>query len=287
MELKIITGMSGAGKSNMVQVLEDMGYYCVDNLPPNLFLKFVELMLQAKEELERVALVADVRGGRFFLDVYDVLQELKNKGIGYEIIFLEASDEVLVRRFKETRRRHPLAARGKSVLEGIQEERQRLQRLRGAADLIIDTSGLKVADFKALVGEHLGRREDCGLQLSIISFGFKYGLPIDVDLVMDVRFLPNPFYLPELKPLSGLDDPVRDYVLERETSRSFLAKYTELLRELIPQYQREGKRDLALAVGCTGGRHRSVAVAEELGRRLGEDSQLSVRVKHRDMLRNV
>ena len=286
MELKIITGMSGAGKSNMVQVLEDMGYYCVDNLPPNLFLKFVELMLQAKEELERVALVADVRGGRFFLDVYDVLQELKNKGIGYEIIFLEASDEVLVRRFKETRRRHPLAARGKSVLEGIQEERQRLQRLRGAADLIIDTSGLKVADFKALVGEHLGRREDCGLQLSIISFGFKYGLPIDVDLVMDVRFLPNPFYLPELKPLSGLDDPVRDYVLERETSRSFLAKYTELLRELIPQYQREGKRDLALAVGCTGGRHRSVAVAEELGRRLGEDSQLSVRVKHRDMLRN-
>lgn len=286
MELKIITGMSGAGKSNMVQVLEDMGYYCVDNLPPNLFLKFVELMLQAKEELERVALVADVRGGRFFLDVYDVLQELKNKGIGYEIIFLEASDEVLVRRFKETRRRHPLAARGKSVLEGIQEERQRLQRLRGAADLIIDTSGLKVADFKALVGEHLGRREDCGLQLSIISFGFKYGLPIDVDLVMDVRFLPNPFYLPELKPLSGLDGPVRDYVLERETSRSFLAKYTELLRELIPQYQREGKRDLALAVGCTGGRHRSVAVAEELGRRLGEDSQLSVRVKHRDMLRN-
>ena len=287
MELKIITGMSGAGKSNMVQVLEDMGYYCVDNLPPNLFLKFVELMLQAKEELERVALVADVRGGRFFLDVYDVLQELKNKGIGYEIIFLEASDEVLVRRFKETRRRHPLAARGKSVLEGIQEERQRLQRLRGAADLIIDTSGLKVADFKALVGEHLGRREDCGLQLSIISFGFKYGLPIDVDLVMDVRFLPNPFYLPELKSLSGLDGPVRDYVLERETSRSFLQKYTELLRELIPQYQREGKRDLALAVGCTGGRHRSVAVAEELGRRLGEDSQIAVRVKHRDMLRNV
>lgn len=287
MELKIITGMSGAGKSNMVQVLEDMGYYCVDNLPPNLFLKFVELMLQAKEELERVALVADVRGGRFFLDVYDVLQELKNKGIGYEIIFLEASDEVLVRRFKETRRRHPLAARGKSVLEGIQEERQRLQRLRGAADLIIDTSGLKVADFKALVGEHLGRREDCGLQLSIISFGFKYGLPIDVDLVMDVRFLPNPFYLPELKPLSGLDGPVRDYVLERETSRSFLQKYTELLRELIPQYQREGKRDLALAVGCTGGRHRSVAVAEELGRRLSENSQIAVRVKHRDMLRNV
>lgn len=287
MELKIITGMSGAGKSNMVQVLEDMGYYCVDNLPPNLFLKFVELMLQAKEELERVALVVDVRGGRFFLDVYDVLQELKNKGIGYEIIFLEASDEVLVRRFKETRRRHPLAARGKSVLEGIQEERQRLQRLRGAADLIIDTSGLKVADFKALVGEHLGRREDCGLQLSIISFGFKYGLPIDVDLVMDVRFLPNPFYLPELKPLSGLDGPVRDYVLERETSRSFLQKYTELLRELIPQYQREGKRDLSLAVGCTGGRHRSVAVAEELGRRLSENSQIAVRVKHRDMLRNV
>ncbi len=285
MELKIVTGMSGAGKTNLVQVLEDMGYYCVDNLPPNLFLKFVELILQVQADFSRVALVADVRGGKFFQDVYGVLQELKNKGIDYEIIFLEASDEALVRRFKETRRRHPLAKSG-SVLEGIREERKRLQRIRGAADIIIDTSGMRVQDFKQQVSDMLGEGDDDRLLVNVTSFGFKYGLPIDVDLVMDVRFLPNPFYVAELKHQTGLDAPVRDYVIERAATQSFLAKYCAMLAEIMPQYLAEGKHHLSLAVGCTGGQHRSVAVAEEIGRRLSAAAPCAkVRVGHRDLRR--
>ncbi len=285
MELKIVTGMSGAGKTNLVQVLEDMGYYCVDNLPPNLFLKFVELILQVQADFSRVALVADVRGGKFFQDVYGVLQELKNKGIDYEIIFLEASDEALVRRFKETRRRHPLAKSG-SVLEGIREERKRLQRIRGAADIIIDTSGMRVQDFKQQVADMLGEGDDDRLLVNVTSFGFKYGLPIDVDLVMDVRFLPNPFYVAELKHQTGLDAPVRDYVIERAATQSFLAKYCAMLAEIMPQYLAEGKHHLSLAVGCTGGQHRSVAVAEEIGRRLSAAVPCAkVRVGHRDLRR--
>lgn len=284
MELKIVTGMSGAGKTNFVQVLEDMGYYCVDNLPPNLFVKFVELILQVQSDYNKVALVADVRGGKFFQDVYSVLQELKNKGIKYEIIFLEASDEILVRRYKETRRRHPLAYKG-GLLEGIREERERLQRIRGQADLIIDSSDLRVQDFKEQAAALLQGTEDERMQVSILSFGFKYGLPIDVDLVMDVRFLPNPFYLPELKNMSGQETAVRDFVLERPVTQSFLLKYTDLLLELLPQYLAEGKRHLSIAVGCTGGRHRSVAIAEELGRRLlaAHNQGISIRVLHRDL----
>lgn len=286
MELKIVTGMSGAGKTNLVQVLEDMGYYCVDNLPPNLFGKFVELILQVHDDGARVALVADVRGGKFFADVYDVLQDLRNKGINYEIIFLEASDEILVRRYKETRRRHPLTKSG-SVLEGIREERKRLQRIRGAADVIIDTSNLKVQDFKQRVANLLQGGADERLLVNVTSFGFKYGLPIDVDLVMDVRFLPNPFYVADLKPQTGLDEAVRDYVLQRPESESFLQKYTDLLLELLPQYVQQGKHHLALAVGCTGGQHRSVAVAEELGRRLSEaQTGAVIRVNHRELQQN-
>ena len=242
-----------------------MGYYCVDNLPPNLFSKFVELILQVQSDYDKVALVADVRGGKFFQDVTRVLQELKNKGLKYEIIFLEASDDILVRRFKETRRRHPLAYK-RGLLEGIQEERQRLAGIRGQADVIIDSSGLRVQDFKEhaaalLTQGQTGER----LQVRVLSFGFKYGLPIDVDLVMDVRFLPNPFYLPELKPLCGQDAPVQ---------------------ELLPLYLAEGKQYLAIGIGCTGGRHRSVAIAEELGGRLlgaGLPDGISVRVGHRDL----
>lgn len=285
MELKIVTGMSGAGKTNLVQVLEDMGYYCADNLPPNLFVKFVELLSQVQADYPRVALVADVRGGKFFADVYDVLQDLRNKGVSYEIIFLEASDEALVRRFKETRRRHPLAKSG-SVLDGIREERRRLQRVRGMADLIIDTSNLRVQDFKEQAGALLGGEEPDRILLSITSFGYKYGLPIDVDLVMDARFLPNPFYVAELKPLSGLDEPIKQFVLDKPETQSFLAKYTDLLAELLPQYLAQGKHHLSLAVGCTGGRHRSVAVAEEIARRLlAAGVPARVRVAHRDLER--
>lgn len=283
MELKIVTGMSGAGKTNMVQVLEDMGYYCVDNLPPNLFSKFVELIAQAQPEYERVALVADVRGGRFFADVYDVLQDLKNKGVGFEIIFLEAADEVLVRRFKETRRRHPMAKNG-SVLDGIREERRRLQRLRGMADIVIDTSNLRVQDFKAQAGALISGEESSRMLFSITSFGYKYGLPIDVDLVLDARFLPNPYYVAELKPLSGKDAEIKDFVLNRAETESFLAKYCDLLAELLPQYLAQGKHHLSLAVGCTGGRHRSVAVAEEIARRMQVlNVGANLRVAHRDI----
>ena len=253
MELKIVTGMSGAGKTNLVQLLEDMGYYCVDNLPPDLFIRFVELLLQVPSAPTRVALVADVRGRGFFRDAYDVLPELKHKGIAYEIIFLEASDAALVRRFKETRRRHPLAENG-GVLEGIRAERQRLQRIRGEADVIIDTSELTVPEFKRQAAALLGADADGRLLVNVLSFGFKYGLPIDVDLVMDARFLPNPYYVAELKPLSGLDAPVRAYVLERPATESFLTQYCRLLVELAPQYQAQGKQHLSLAVGCTGGR---------------------------------
>lgn len=283
MELKIVTGMSGAGKTNMVQVLEDMGYYCVDNLPPNLFGKFVELVGQAQPEYERVALVVDVRGGRFFADTYDVLQELKNKGTTFEIIFLEASDEVLVRRFKETRRRHPMAKNG-SVLDGIREERRRLQRLRGMADIVIDTSSLRVQDFKARAGALLSGGEPDRMLFSITSFGYKYGLPIDVDWVLDARFLPNPFYVEDLKPLSGLDDPIKEFVLNRDTTQCFLDKYCDILAELLPQYLAQGKHHLSLAVGCTGGRHRSVAVAEEIARRMKQKNvAANLRVAHRDI----
>lgn len=283
MELKIVTGMSGAGKTNMVQVLEDMGYYCVDNLPPNLFSKFVELVGQAQPEYERVALVADVRGGKFFADVYDVLQDLKNKGVGFEIIFLEASDEVLVRRFKETRRRHPMAKNG-SVLDGIREERRRLQRLRGMADIVIDTSNLKVRDFKAQAGALLSGEESSRMLFSITSFGYKYGLPIDVDWVLDARFLPNPFYVAELKPLSGLEQPIKDFVLNRAETESFLDKYCNILAMLLPQYLAQGKHHLSLAVGCTGGRHRSVAIAEEIARRMqAVNVAANLRVAHRDI----
>lgn len=285
MELKIVTGMSGAGKTNLVQVLEDMGYYCADNLPPNLFAKFVELLAQSQTEYPRAALVADVRGGRFFADVYDVLQELKSRGIDYEIIFLEARDDVLVRRFKESRRRHPLAKAG-TVLDGIREERRRLQRIRGMADIIIDTSDLRVQSFKEQVSALLSGEDPQEVLLSIISFGYKYGLPIDVDWIMDARFLPNPFYVAELKPLSGLEEPVRDFVLNRPETQSFLTQYCGLLAELLPQYLRQGKHHLSLAVGCTGGRHRSVAVAEEIARRLAEQGAAArVRVNHRDLER--
>lgn len=283
MELKIVTGMSGAGKTNMVQLLEDMGYYCADNLPPNLFAKFVELLNQAQPEYPRVALVADVRGGKFFAGVYDVLQELKNKGITYEIIFLEASDEALVRRFKETRRCHPMAKNG-SVLDGIREERRRLQRLRGMADIVIDTSNLRVQDFKAKAGALLSGGENNRMLFSITSFGYKYGLPIDVDLVLDARFLPNPFYVADLKPLSGLDEPIKSFVLDREATQSFLSKYCDILAELLPQYLAQGKHHLSLAVGCTGGRHRSVAIAEEIARRMQQlGVAATLRVAHRDI----
>ena len=284
MEIKIVTGMSGAGKTQAIQVLEDLGYYCVDNLPPNLFVKFAELASQAQFQLGKVALVADIRGGKFFLDLYDALAQLKAKGIAYEIIFLEANDDVLVRRFKETRRRHPLYSG--SILDAIREERKRLQSLRGMADIVIDTSNMRVKQLKEKMLFTFQVGSNANLSISVVSFGYKYGLPIDADVVMDVRFLPNPFYIDELKYHTGEEENVKQYVLEHPQTNEFLECYSKLLMDLCPMYVKEGKNHLAIAIGCTGGQHRSVVIADELAKRfdiLGKNKGYTVSSIHRDI----
>ncbi|MGI5824105.1 MAG: RNase adapter RapZ [Bacillota bacterium] len=290
-DLKIVTGISGAGKTQVIQILEDLGFYCVDNLPPNLFVKFAELAEQSHSELEKVALVADVRGGRFFLDLINVLEDMKASGVNFEIIYLEASDDALVRRFKETRRKHPLSHTG-SVLSGIREERKRLQTIRGMADIVIDTSDLKASVLKERIVKLVeGDDHQIRMSVSVYSFGFKYGMPIDVDLVMDVRFLPNPYYIEEMRTLTGLNAPVRDYVLNKEVTKNFLEKYSSLLIDILPKYIEEGKKHLSIGIGCTGGQHRSVAIADELGKILtaaqksgkyGLDG-IEIRTDHRDV----
>ncbi|MEW6546945.1 MAG: RNase adapter RapZ [Bacillota bacterium] len=277
-QLVIITGLSGAGKSLAVRTLEDLGFFCVDNLPPELIPKFAELCQQGR--LQRVALVVDIRGGEFFGEVFSALEHLEAVGLPYRIIFLEASDEVLVRRYKETRRRHPLAPHG-GILEGIQEERRRLQELRGRAHIVLDTSDLSPQKLREEVMQlFAGRRR--GLIVVVRTFGYKHGIPLDADLVLDVRFLPNPNYVDSLRDLDGTDPRVRDYVLRWPVSRRFLRLLGGLFRFLLPQYVAEGKTQLTVAVGCTGGRHRSVVVAEYLAdffRRLGH----TVLTEHRDI----
>ncbi len=285
-ELKILTGMSGAGKTQAIHVLEDLGYYCVDNLPPNLFLKFAEVVAMAAEPMSNVALVVDARGGEFLLDLYGALSQLREKHIPYQIVFLEASDEVLVRRFKETRRRHPLAAmEGMSILDAIAEERRRLEEIRGVADVIIDTTSTSAQELKDQLLAVFAQKGIDKLWISVNSFGFKYGIPIDADLVMDVRFLPNPYYVPELKECSGLETGVQDYVLRSADTQDFLRRYLDLLISIIPLYVKEGKKNLTIAIGCTGGRHRSVTIASYLAKELAAREDLGVRVSlsHRDI----
>jgi UPF0042 nucleotide-binding protein len=279
----IITGMSGAGKTQAVQSLEDLGYFCVDNLPPSLIPKFAELCIQSKGRVNKVALVIDIRGGQFFDNLFQALEELKAMGIYYEILFLEAANEILVNRFKETRRRHPLSAEGGGVMEGIKLERRLLQELRGRANKIIDTSELKPNQLKEEI-KNLWGKNDKGKNLSItvMSFGYKYGIPLDTDLLMDVRFLPNPYYIPELKDLTGCDQAVQEYVFKSPISREFVDKYYSLLDFLIPNYITEGKTHLVIAIGCTGGHHRSVALANSLGQLLQND-KYEVTIKHRDI----
>jgi len=278
----IITGMSGAGKTRAIQVFEDLGYFCVDNLPPALLPKFAEMCLQSSGRLNRVALVIDIRGGEFFADLWDALAELEDMHITYHIVFLEADDEVLVRRFKETRRRHPLAPQG-SVTEAIRHERQLLQELRGRAHRIIDTSALSPQELRRELGDlfssaHLGK-----LMVTVMSFGFKHGLPQDADLVFDVRFLPNPHYVDDLRPLDGGDPRVREYLFRWPITRLTVRRISSFMDFLLPHYIVEGKAQLVVAIGCTGGRHRSVVVAEELARRLRTHEQVAVMVAHRDM----
>ena len=280
----IITGLSGAGKSQAVRCFEDLGYYCVDNLPPSLLPKFVELCLQSEGKIPRIALVIDIRGGRFFDSLFESLDSLNQQGIYYEILFLEAADEILVRRFKESRRRHPLSPLGR-VLEGIAQERQRLEELRGRANKIIDTSNLSVHELKEQITDLFGSRSTGSqITLSVTSFGYKYGILMDADLVMDVRFLPNPYYVEGLRELTGTDDRVKKFVLGHEVTRGFVTQFIQLLKFLIPHYIAEGKTHLGIAIGCTGGQHRSVVIAIEIGDALAEMGY-PVLVKHRDRTR--
>ena len=281
MRFIIVTGLSGAGKSEATKSLEDMGYFCVDNLPPRLIPKFAEACNSGN--IEKVALVIDIRGGVFFDDLFESLMYLKSSEFKYEILFLDASDEILVKRFKEARRSHPLSPQGR-VLTGISEERNKLREVKDRADIIIDTSKYAIRDLREKINEYYGDMKSPEKQLSItiLSFGFKYGIPVDSDLVFDVRFIPNPFYIPELKKYSGSDEPVKKYVLDQKETQGFIEKLEDMLRFLIPNYIKEGKRQLIVSIGCTGGRHRSVAIANAIHEQLLNDS-FDSRIEHRDI----
>lgn len=280
--LVIVTGLSGAGKTQAIRCLEDMGFFCVDNLPPKLISKIAELCQQSGERVRRVALVIDVRGGLFFDALSEELNNFQQQGINYEILFLEASDEVLVRRYKESRRQHPLGEEI-SVLEAIRTERERLRELRGKASIILDTTGMSARDLKENLTQLFGKPESASLSVSLLSFGYKYGIPLDADLVFDVRFLPNPNYVEELKHLTGLDSAVVEYIFANTVTKSFMRRFYSLLRFLLPYYVQEGKSHLVVAIGCTGGQHRSVAVAERLSHMLQRSYQ--VNLHHRDIPR--
>ncbi|WP_308639935.1 RNase adapter RapZ [Paenibacillus silvisoli] len=281
-KLVIITGMSGAGKTIAVQSLEDLGFFCVDNLPPVLIPKFAELIEQSNGKIGKVALVIDLRGREFFTALSESLTYLKEHyTIGYEILFLDATDSVLVQRYKESRRMHPLAPEG-MPLEGIKLERRILEDLKGSATQVIDTSNLKPVQLKERIMSRFRNSDLSTISINVTSFGFKYGIPIDADLIYDVRFLPNPHYVDHLRPNTGMDAEVYEYVMKWPETQSFLAKLLDMLQFLIPLYRKEGKSQVVIGIGCTGGKHRSVAIAEYLGRMLGSSDTELVRVSHRD-----
>ncbi len=287
-EIVVITGMSGAGRTEAAKVLEDIGYYVIDNLPPALVSKVVELASRPDSSVDRIALVADVRGREFFSELVDAIGDLRARHGDVRILFLEADDDTLVRRFEATRRRHPLSeADGvEGVAEGIARERGMLEDLRGMADLVVDSSDLNVHTLRDRLVDAFGMRDMAALQVNVVSFGYKYGLPRDADLVMDVRFLPNPHWVDELRPYNGLDEPVRRYVLAQSATGPFLDRFRDLLDLVVPGYVEEGKRYLTIAIGCTGGRHRSVAIAEEVADHLRAKTDLPVHVDHRDVHRD-
>jgi RNase adapter protein RapZ len=278
----VITGLSGAGKSYAIKCFEDMGFFCVDNLPTTLIPTFADLVARSNHTASRVALGVDVREGEYLTHLLDTLGELRGRGHTVEVLFLEASEEALVRRYRETRRRHPLAPEG-NVVDGIRAERKALSTMREVADRIVDTSALTVHQLKdRLIEMYVAPGQRTGLKISLVSFGFKHGVPFDADLVFDVRFLPNPHFVEGLRPLDGRDARVREFILEHEESRELLRRLEDFLGFVLPAYQREGKAYLTVAVGCTGGRHRSVALVEELKGFL-DRLELSASVVHRDM----
>jgi UPF0042 nucleotide-binding protein len=280
-EVLIVTGMSGAGRSTVGNALEDLGWYVVDNLPPQMLRPLVELAGRAGETLPKIAAIVDVRGGRLFSDLQELVESLRD-GAAVRVLFLEATDTALVRRFEQVRRPHPLQGDG-TLLDGIIEERNRMLSMRESSDIIIDTSDLNIHQLATMVSDTFAAENMPGLQLTVLSFGFKYGLPADADLVADMRFLPNPFWVPELRAHTGLEPVVSDYVLHQTGAAEFIENYAKALEPVLAGYQRENKRHATIAIGCTGGKHRSVAVAEKLAGVLRAQAGVAVSVKHRDL----
>ncbi|MBB6445089.1 RNase adapter RapZ [Bacillus benzoevorans] len=280
-QLVIITGMSGAGKTVAIQSFEDLGFFCVDNLPPTLLPKFLELMKESGNKMNRVALVMDLRGREFFDHLFKALDDLaESSWVTPQILFLEADDATLVRRYKETRRNHPLAKNG-LPLEGIKLERELLDELKGRAQIIYNTSNMKPRELREKILTEFASTKQSLFTVNVVSFGFKHGIPIDADLVFDVRFLPNPHYIEHMRPMTGMDEEVSGYVLKWNETQKFLEKVTDLLAFILPYYKREGKAQLVIAVGCTGGQHRSVALAEYIGHYFEKDYH--TRISHRDI----
>lgn len=284
MRFVIVTGMSGAGKSTALKMLEDIGYFCVDNLPVPLIPKLAELLLVPGSEMNKAALGVDIRSGESFRQLEAVMDDLDRMKFQYVILYLECSDNVLVKRYKETRRFHPLSGNKQRVDEGIKKEREKLGFLKKRADYIIDTSHMLTRELKKELGKiFVQNKEYKNLYVSVLSFGFKYGIPNDADLVFDVRFLPNPYYIEELRPMSGNDREVRDFVMENDKAAEFLTKLVDMVEFLIPNYIAEGKTQLVIGIGCTGGKHRSVTLANELYKVLEKSENYGIRIEHRDI----
>jgi UPF0042 nucleotide-binding protein len=281
-EMLIVTGMSGAGRSTAANALEDLGWYVVDNLPPQMLKPLLELTQYAGSALPKVAVVVDVRGRELFTELPDVTRALRDARQQLRVLFLDASDDVLVRRFEAVRRPHPLQDAG-TILDGIRRERERLATVREGADVVIDTSAFNIHQLATAIVDMFSEQGAARHLLTIVSFGFKYGLPPDADLVADMRFLPNPFWVEELRPLTGVDDAVRAYVLDAPGAQEFIDAYERAMHPVLEGYQRENKRHSVLAIGCTGGKHRSVAIARELAQRLATMPGVAVRVAHRDL----
>jgi UPF0042 nucleotide-binding protein len=283
MRFVIVTGMSGAGKSTTMKMLEDAGYYCVDNLPVSLIEQFAELVNQPNTELTKVALGIDVRSGAAFRELPGVMERISNSSLPVEILFLDAADDRLIKRYKETRRVHPLSPEGR-VEDGVKKEREILSEIRKSATYVLDTTNLLTRELKEELEKiFVENREYNNLMVTVLSFGFKHGIPADADLVFDVRFLPNPFYIEELKHKTGLDQEVRDYVLQFDEAGEFLDQLEKMIRFLIPNYIKEGKYSLVIGIGCTGGKHRSVTLANELYNRLKQDADYGIKLQHRDV----
>jgi len=285
LEFTLISGLSGAGKSLAMRCFEDFGYFCIDNLPPALIGDMIKLGLMPDSKISKIAVVTDARGGEYFDQVTDAISRLRALHVPYKILFLEASDNTLMNRFKETRRRHPLATGG-DIAEAIRTERELLGSLRGSADMVLDTSVLSPADLRETLLESFLNKKTGLLMVTVNSFGFKYGVPPDADIVMDVRFLPNPHYIPELKNHTGMEDPVHAYVMKHEATKKFLIKFQDLLSDLLPAFVKEGKTHLTVAIGCTGGNHRSVAISREITEHI-KSRGYQVTLRHRDMGKDI